>query len=145
MGPDKKGQRGGGRGEPEIPPEPSFIKAVSITMGILSTSILVVLIPILGAILALTLVPYIASALGTRYARPGERIPASLTAAIVWSTVETATIIMIASMVIQTPMGFVIDGIGTMVLVTIWVLNMTFTILGALHPWKDPFKDYHDG
>jgi hypothetical protein len=58
--------------------------------------------------------------------------------------VETAAVIGIAS-AIPTPSGFVLDGIGFSLLVLIWACNIGFGILGALHPWMDPFKEYYQG
>jgi hypothetical protein len=123
------------------PRAPSFSRAMLTTFAIYASSFLVVLIPLLGAILSITLVPYFASALGTRWAHPNERIPLSLTASIIWSVLMTAFVIIVVSS-IPTPTGFVLDRIGIAVLGLIWICTNGFGILGALHPWMDPFKDY---
>jgi hypothetical protein len=120
---------------------PSFTRAMVTTFSIYASSFIVVLVPLLGAILSFTLVPYFASAFGTRWAHPKERVPVSLTASIVWSVFETAVIMTVVSS-IPTPTGFVLDDIGLAILGLIWACNIGFGILGALHPWMDPFKDY---
>lgn len=122
-------------------PRPSFTRALLTSFLIYSSSVLLVFLPLLGPILAITLVPYLSAALGTRWAHPKERVPVSLTTSITWSVLETAAFIAIVSS-IPTPTGFVMDGIGTIVLVMVWASNIGFGVLGALHPWKDPFKDY---
>ena len=137
MEPDVQG-KGLSKDEPRAP---SFSRAMLSTFAIYAISFIIVFIPLLGAILAFTLVPYFASALGTRWAHPKERVPVSLTASIVWSVMETAVLIVMVSS-IPTPTGFVLDDIGLAILVLIWISNIGFGILGALHPWMDPFKDY---
>lgn len=120
-------------------PEPSFVKGISITLAILTSSILVVLIPLVN-ILAITMVPYISTAVGTRYAHPRDRLPIGLTTSIIWSVLETAVLLSIMSS-IPTPGGFYIDTTGTVVLIVIWASNITFSILGSIHPWRDPYAD----
>ena len=122
-------------------PAPSFTRAMVTSFLIFSTSVLIVLIPLLGPILAFTLVPYFASALGTRRAHPRERIPVSLTSSITWSVIETTVLVIIVSSV-RTPGGFVLESLGLFLIAIIWAGNIGFGILGALHPWNDPFKDY---
>lgn len=137
MEPDVQG-KGISKGEPRTP---SFSRAMLSTFAIYATSFIVVIIPLLGAFLAFTLVPYFASALGTRWAHPKERVPVSLTASIIWSVMETILLIAVVSS-IPTPTGFVLDDIGLAIIALIWLSNIGFGILGALHPWMDPFKDY---
>jgi hypothetical protein len=120
-------------------PEPSFVKSISITLAILTSSIPVVLIPLVN-IMAITMVPYISTAVGTRYAHPRDRLPIALTTSIIWSLLETVVLLSIMSS-IQTPGGFYIDTIGTLVLIAIWGSNMVFSILGSIHPWRDPYAD----
>lgn len=117
----------------------SFLKGLLATLSIYLSTLLLVLVPIIGAILALTLVPYLASSLGTRKAQPRFRIPISISASAIWSLVETAVVIAFMSLP-QTPMGFVMERIGLSVIIVIWTLNIVFGVMGALRPWMDPFK-----
>ncbi|MGA1821119.1 MAG: hypothetical protein ACMUIG_01170 [Thermoplasmatota archaeon] len=120
-------------------PEPSFVKSISITFAILTSSIPVVLIPLVN-ILAITMVPYISTAVGSRYSHPRDRLPMAITTSIIWSVLETAVLLSVMSS-IPTPGGFYIGTIGTLVLVFIWACNITFSVLGAVHPWRDPYAD----
>ncbi|MDG6223907.1 MAG: hypothetical protein QCI82_00160 [Candidatus Thermoplasmatota archaeon] len=117
----------------------SFLRGLLVTLGIYSLSIPLLLAPIVGLILALTLVPYLASSLGTRRVQPRMRIPLSLSSSAIWSLFETAVLIAIMSS-IETPRGFVLERIGLSFIVILWTLNIIFGALGALRPWMDPFK-----
>ena len=50
--------------------KPSFIKGVLVTLAMYLTAIPIGIVPLVGPLLAITLVPYIAAALGARYAHP---------------------------------------------------------------------------
>ena len=119
--------------------EPSFLKGVAYTMGILLLSVPVVLIPLVN-ILAVTMIPYLSTAVGSRSAHPRDRIPIAVITSVLWSLVETLVIISIFTS-LKTPGGFYMDTIGTLVVVMIWALNISFSILGSLHTWKDPYDD----
>jgi len=119
--------------------DPSFVRALALTLFIYLSSLVLAPVPIIGWLLALTLVPYLASALGTRLARPSDRIPVSLSASIVWSSLETVAIVGIAS-AIRTPMGFTMGALEWSIIAAIWLLNVAFGTLGALRPWMDPFR-----
>ena len=138
MGPDAPGTGKGDRIEQAYIGH-SFLKGMLATLSIYLSTLILVLVPIIGAILALTLVPYLASSLGTRKAQPRLRIPISICSSAIWSLVETAVIIAFMSLP-QTPMGFVMERIGQSVIVVIWTLNLVFGVMGALRPWMDPFK-----
>ncbi|MFW3145719.1 MAG: hypothetical protein ACMUIE_02780 [Thermoplasmatota archaeon] len=120
---------------------PSFIRAALITMGLYLLSVPFIIIPLIGPILAVTFVPYLASAMGSRSAHPKERLPLAFTCAFIWSAIQTLVIILVMSRIAElSPMGFRLDSIAIWLLLMIWLLNTLFTVLGALHPWKDPFK-----
>ncbi len=100
------------------------------------------LVPLIGPVLSITLIPYLASALGTRHAHPRERLPLAFTAAVIWSALQTLILILVmrwaASM---SPMGFRLGTLSVQLMILIWTFNILFTVLGARHPWNDPFKE----
>ncbi|MGA1848896.1 MAG: hypothetical protein ACMUHB_06115 [Thermoplasmatota archaeon] len=119
---------------------PSFIKGLLAILGIYLVAIPVILVPLVGQILAFTLVPYIAAAVGSRYADPKERLPLAFTGSIIWCSVITLVALFIMNKVASvTPMGFQMDSFAWIVLVMVWVFNTSFTVLGALYTWRDPF------
>jgi uncharacterized membrane protein required for colicin V production len=126
--------------------EPSFGKGLLVSFAIYSASIPLALVPVIGVFLAITLVPYLSSALGTRFAHPRERLPLSLTVALVWSSFETAVILMVVKTIANsTPMGFRMDRIGIVLIGLLYLSNLVFGLLGAVHPWKDPFPSEREG
>jgi hypothetical protein len=122
--------------------EPSFLKGLLITLSIYLFSIPVGLVPIVGQILAITLVPYLASALGTRWADPKERLPLAISCSIIWSGIVTLVLVLVMKNVSSlSPGGFKMDGIAWGLIIILWVFIILFTILGALFPWRDPFGE----
>jgi hypothetical protein len=117
---------------------PSFVKGIAFTFAILLLSFVVILIPVVN-ILSITMIPYLSTAIGARYARPRDRLPLALTTSVIWSLLETVIIVVIFN-IPETPGGFYIDRIGLYVLVAVWLLNISFSILGSLHTWRDPFQ-----
>ena len=119
----------------------SFIKGALVTFLLYLLAIPVGIIPLIGPLMAITLVPYLAAALGARYAHPRERLPLAITCSLVWSGLVTLVLIMIMREIAgeYSPMGFRIGAVAWFVMITLWVLNTLFTVLGALHPWRDPF------
>lgn len=121
---------------------PSFTKGLFTTLGLYTIAIPMMILPVVGPVLAFTLIPYISSALGSRFAHPRERMPLAITAAVLWSALQTLVLVMIMQRVASmSPMGFKMDGIGLTLIIGIWALNTLFTALGARHPWNDPFQD----
>lgn len=122
--------------------EPSFAKGIIVSFLILATSLVAILIPLIGVFLALTMIPYLAGALGARFSHPKERVPLSLTCSMVWSIVETSILLGgLTVFVSSTPMGLVLDGFGLFLIAMMWLSNIIFMLLGAFHPWNDPFSD----
>jgi len=123
--------------------KPSFIKGVLITLSIYLLAIPVGIIPLIGPLLAITLIPYIAAAMGARFAHPKERLPLAITCALIWSGLVTLVLLIVMKSIASgySTMGFRIGAIAWFVMITLWVLNTLFTILGALHPWRDPFSE----
>jgi hypothetical protein len=120
--------------------EPSFIKGLLITLALYLAALPVSLIPMVGQVLAITLIPYIASALGTRWADPKERLPLAITCALIWSGLVTLVMIIVMRSVASiSPGGFRMEGLAWGVIIVIWLFNILFTIMGALFPWRDPF------
>ncbi len=120
----------------------SFSKGLFISLLVYASSLLAALLPVVGWLISLTLVPYLSSALGARHAHPKERVPLALTASFIWSSVETLLQVLVFRYISSAmPMGFKMDTIGTLIIVAIWALNTIFGVLGALHPWKDPFSN----
>ncbi len=119
--------------------EPSFRKAMIISLLIPLLSLPMALIPF-GQLLALTLIPYLSTAMGTRFTQPKERVPIALTVAIVWSGIQT-TIILIVVNLIETPMGAKMEAAEYLIIMGIWAMNLIFCVMGALHPWRDPFSE----
>ena len=112
---------------------------------ILLISIIVIPIPLVGPILAFSLIPYLAGALGARFAHPMERVPLALTTSITWAVVETAILLLILNVVTATtPMGLVIKGFEIMIILLIFATNVVFMLLGVFYPWKDPFPNIND-
>ena len=121
---------------------PSFIKGIMISYLILLISIPVAPIPLIGPILAFTLIPYLAGALGARFAHPKERVPLALTTAITWAILETAILLIALNVITSTtPMGLVIKGFEIFIILVIFISNIIFMLLGVFYPWKDPFSD----
>jgi hypothetical protein len=109
---------------------------------ILLLSLPVAVLPLVGPIMALTFIPYLSGALGTRFAHPKERVPLVLTCSLTWSVLETAVFLTGLSIITRsTPMGLVLDAIGIWIIAMIWLLNIIFMLLGAFHPWRDPFAE----
>ena len=122
--------------------KPSFLKGLLITLALYLLALPIGLIPIVGQVLAITLVPYLASALGTRWADPKERLPLAITCAMIWSGFLTMIIILVMrSIASLSPGGFKMEGLAWGVVVVLWIFNILFTILGALFPWRDPFRE----
>ena len=120
--------------------KPSFRKAMTISLLIPLLSLPMALIPLIGQLLALTLIPYLSTAMGTRFTQPKERVPIALTVAIVWSGIHTA-ILLLAVNLIETPMGAKMEATEYLIIMGIWAMNLIFCVMGALHPWKDPFSE----
>lgn len=126
--------------------QPSFIRGMVVSLAIYTASLPLAVIPAIGPMLAVTMVPYLSSALGTRLTRSRERLPLALTAALIWSSFETVLVLTIMRNVAKlSPMGFEIEGLGVGVLVIVWLSNLVFGTLGAVHPWKDPFSGTEEG
>jgi hypothetical protein len=122
--------------------DPSFVKGLLISFLIMLTSLIVALIPLIGAVLALTMIPYLAGALGSRFAHPKERVPLTLTCSMTWSILETGLLIGGLYVITrETPMGLVIDSLSIWIIAMLWLSNMIFMLLGSFHPWRDPFTD----
>jgi hypothetical protein len=122
--------------------EPSFLKGLLITLSINLVAVPIGLVPIIGQILAITLIPYIASALGTRWADPKERLPLAITCSIIWSGIVTLILILVMKKVASlSPGGFKMEGIAWGAILILWIFIILFTILGALFPWRDPFRE----
>ncbi|MBN1390344.1 MAG: hypothetical protein JXA22_06860 [Candidatus Thermoplasmatota archaeon] len=123
--------------------EPSFIRGVLLTLALYFLAVPVGIIPLVGPLLAITLVPYIAAALGARLALPKERMPLAITCALIWSGLVTFIMLVVMKGIAKdlSPMGFRIETIAWFVIITFWVLNTLFTVLGAMHPWRDPFQE----
>jgi hypothetical protein len=116
-----------------------------VSLAIYIASVPFAIVPLVGAPLAVTMVPYLSSALGTRFARPRERIPLALTTALIWSSIETALLLTVMRTFANiTPMGFTLDRLGVGLIAIVWLSNMVFGTLGAVHPWKDPFPGPDD-
>ncbi len=120
--------------------EPSFKKAMAISLLIPLLSLPMALIPLIGQLLALTLIPYLSTAMGTRFTQPKERVPIALTVAIIWSGIQTAVILLVVNL-IETPMGAKMEAAEYLILIGIWAMNLIFCVMGALHPWRDPFSE----
>jgi hypothetical protein len=121
--------------------EPSIGRGALLSLGIYVASLPVSVIFLIGPLLSITLVPYLSSAIGTRFVRPKGRLPLALMCALIWSSIETALLISIMRVAANmTPMGFNLERIGIALIVLIWLSNMAFGSLGAVHPWKDPFS-----
>jgi hypothetical protein len=123
----------------------SFTKGLLVTLGLYLLFFPIALIPLVGPVLAVTLMPYLASALGTRYTDPGERIPLAFTCAVSWSALQTLLIILVMKQIASmSPMGFRLDGMAVQLIILIWIFNTLFTVLGARYPWNDPYRDMPD-
>ena len=120
--------------------KPSFRKAMAISLLIPLLSLPMALIPLIGQLLALTLIPYLSTAMGTRFTQPKERVPIALTVAIVWSGIQTTILLMLVNL-IETPMGAKMETAEYLILMGIWAMNLIFCVMGALHPWRDPFSE----
>jgi len=126
--------------------EPSFIRGMMVSLAIYTASLPVAVIPLIGPILAVTMVPYLSSALGTRLTLSRERLPLALTVTLIWSSFETALVLILMRTIANiAPMGFKLERLGTALLVVLWLSNLVFGTLGAVHPWKDPFSGPEDG
>jgi hypothetical protein len=122
--------------------DPSFIRGLLVTFLILLASVPVVILPLVGPILAFTMVPYLSGALGARLAHPKERVPLVLTCSLIWAVIETGVMLIGLSVITRsTPMGLVLDTTGLWIIGMIWFLNIIFMLLGAFHPWRDPFAE----
>ena len=120
--------------------KPSFRKAMAISLLIPLLSLPMALIPLIGQLLALTLIPYLSTAMGTRFTQPKDRVPIALTVAIVWSGIQTTILLMVVNL-IETPMGARMEAAEYLILMGIWAMNLIFCVMGALHPWRDPFSE----
>lgn len=122
--------------------EPSFIRGLVVSYLILLISLPVVILPLIGPVLAITLIPYLSGALGARSAHPKERVPLALTCSMTWAVLETSVLLIGLSLVTRdTPMGLVLDVTGLWVIALLWLSNIIFMLLGTFHPWKDPYAN----
>lgn len=126
--------------------KPSFIKGMLVTLAMYLIAIPVGIVPLVGPLIAITLVPYIAAAVGARFAHPKERLPLAITCSLIWSGLITLVLILIMRSIASgySTMGFRVGSIAWFVMISLWVLNTLFTVLGALHPWRDPFTEPSD-
>ncbi len=122
--------------------EPSFIKGSLITLGLYLLAIPIGVIPLVGPVLAITLVPYLAAALGARWADPKERLPLAVTCSMIWSAMVTLVLVLIMrSVATISPGGFNMGSLAWTLIIVLWIFNIIFTMLGALYPWRDPFRE----
>ncbi len=122
--------------------EPSFIRGLVVSYLILLISVPVMILPLIGPVLAITLIPYLSGALGARSAHPKERVPLALTCSMTWAVLETSVLLIGLSLVTRdTPMGLVLDVTGLWVIALLWLSNIIFMLLGTFHPWKDPYAN----
>lgn len=122
--------------------EPSFIRGLVVSYLILLISVPVVILPLIGPVLAITLIPYLSGALGARSAHPKERVPLALTCSMTWAVLETSVLLIGLSLVTRdTPMGLVLDVTGLWAIALLWLSNIIFMLLGTFHPWKDPYAN----
>ena len=121
---------------------PSFIRGLVTIMGLYLLAIPAMIIPLVGPVLAITLIPYFASAFGSRFTHPNERLPLAFTCSMIWSSIVTFfSLFVMTKLASISPMGFNMDGYVWALILVFWIFNTAFTVLGAINPWRDPFRN----
>ena len=118
--------------------DPSFPRALMVTTGILVTSVPMMAVPLVGPILAVTLIPYLSTALGSRFAHPRDRLPLAITTSVLWSALETMVFLLMMERAAALT-GLRLGSMEWGIIVLVWAINILFSVLGSIHPWKDPF------
>lgn len=112
--------------------EERFDKAFALSLGLIALLSLLIFIPLIGPLLGLTLVPYLACDRGCRYVKSRNGIHVGFMVGIVWSSIELY-ILFQALESIKVSLGD--PGIFTVtdmaVIVTIYVATTIFCIIGG--------------
>jgi hypothetical protein len=117
--------------------EENFIKALLVTIGYLTLLTLLVFIPLVGWILALTFGAYVAGYRGGRYSVDWRRV--GLLAAVIWSTVIVLLILwgIISFLPMPLKHDLVIGGIEIAIICVPFAFNIVFCVLGAKARFKE--------
>jgi hypothetical protein len=114
------------------PIEQRFDKAFIISLGIIAILSLLAFIPILGPLLALTLVPYLACNLGCKYVNKMNGAQVGIIVGILWSIVEINLLLQILSFVtISVGKPVIKESIDYLIIFTIFILNIIFCMIGG--------------
>lgn len=115
--------------------EENFFKALLITIGYLALFSLLVFIPLVGFILALTFGAYVAGYRGGSYSVSWRLV--GLLAAIIWSTVFVILLLLILLASLPFDYPFVIGGTEVVIICIPYALNIIFCVLGARARFKE--------
>jgi hypothetical protein len=109
--------------------EENFTKALLITIGYMALLTLLIFIPLIGPVLALTFGPYIAGYSGGRYSVAWRLL--GLTAAIIWSSIFVLIFLFITLEALPFSYPLQIGGFEIAIICIPYILNIIFCVLGA--------------
>jgi hypothetical protein len=109
--------------------EENFLKALLVTLAFMALFTLLIFIPLIGPVLALTFGPYIAGYRGARYSVAWRLL--GLISAIIWSTVFVLIFLFVALAALPFSYPITIGGFEIAILCIPYILNIIFCVLGA--------------
>ncbi len=114
------------------PIEQRFDKAFVISLVIIAILSLLAFIPILGPLLALTLVPYLACNVGCKYVNKMNGAQVGILVGILWSIIEINVLLQILSYVtISVSEPVIKQSIDYLIISIIFILNIIFCTIGG--------------
>lgn len=127
----KRPERGKIKEEAEVPEE-RFDKAFGLSLGLIALLSLLVFIPVLGWLLCLTLVPYLACNLGCRYVSKRNGIQVGILIGIVWSIIELYILFQILTIIkISLANPGIYSGLDMAIIILIFIANILFCMFGG--------------
>ena len=117
--------------------EENFLKALLVTIGYLALFTLLVFIPLVGFLLALTFGAYVAGYRGGRYSVDWRRV--GLLAAVIWSSIVVLMVLWFIAAFLPAPLkNDIVIGGGEVALICIpFAFNIVFCVLGAKARFKE--------
>jgi hypothetical protein len=115
-----------------VEPEERFDKAFAFSLGLIAILSLTFFIPIVGPIMGLTFVPYLACNLGCRYVQRSNGIQVGLLVGVLWAIIELYILFQILTIVkISVAEPGIYTDIDLVIIVFIFLSNIIFCMIGG--------------
>jgi hypothetical protein len=113
--------------------EERFDKAFAISLGLIALLSLLFFIPLIGPIMGLTLVPYLACNRGCRYVTKANGLQVGILVGAIWSIIEVYLMFQILDYVsISVSPPGIITGLDITVIILLFTANLIFCMLGGI-------------